>query len=192
MPQGFDSSVAIAAACAGDESAAAELVEHWHPLVARLVRGYRARSHSDEDLIQEVFMRVFTKLHTYRPRPDIPPEHWLSRLTVNTCRNLLRTESRRPRLGQLSDEATGWLEHLATGREPPVDDALAAQELIDHLFQALQPRDRLLLTLLDRDDHSVKEVAALTGMGQSAVKVRAFRARRKLRTLAEQLREDGR
>lgn len=192
MPEGFDSSAAIAAACAGDESAAAALLEHWHPLVARLVRAYRSRSIGHEDLIQEVLMRAFTKLHTYRHRPGTPPEHWLCRLAGNTCRNVLRDESRRPRLAQLSEDAVGLLDHLATGREPPVDDALAARELVEQLLDALPPRDRAILTLIDREGRSVKEVATLTGMGQSAVKVRAFRARRKLRAVAEALREDGR
>ena len=70
--------------------------------------------------------------------------------------------------------------------------AHAARELVDHLLDQLGPQDRLVLTLLDRDGHSVKEVAALTGRGLSAVKVRAFRARRKLRAVAADLREDGR
>ena len=79
-----------------DPDAARELVEHCHDLVWKLVRAHRSRSIPDEDLVQEVFLKVFSRLDRYEPRDGIPFEHWLSRLAVRTCLDALRTDRRRP------------------------------------------------------------------------------------------------
>ena len=56
----------------------------------------------------------------------------------------------------------------------------------------LPPKDRLVISLLDLEEKSVKEIGELTGWSHSLVKVRAFRARRKLRKLAEAFKESER
>ena len=56
-----------------------ELVEHCQALVWKLVRAHRSRSIPDEDLVQEVFLKLFSRLDRYEPRDGIPFEHWLSR-----------------------------------------------------------------------------------------------------------------
>jgi RNA polymerase sigma-70 factor (ECF subfamily) len=74
------------------------------------------------------------------------------------------------------------LESLATDTDErhPVDE-LAARELVGKLLATLAPRDRLLLTLLHLEGRSVEEVKALTGWNGTLIRVRAFRARQKLR-----------
>jgi DNA-directed RNA polymerase specialized sigma subunit len=62
-----------------DPGASRELVEHYQPLVWKLVRAHRSRSIPDEDLVREVFMKLFSRLDRYEPRDGIPFEHWLSR-----------------------------------------------------------------------------------------------------------------
>ena len=171
-----------------DPGASRELVEHCQALVWKLVRAHRSRSIPDEDLAQEVFLKLFSRLDRYEPRDGIPFEHWLSRLAVRTCLDALRTERRRPQPADppLSEAAGEWLETLRRDdASPPIDEVLAARELVDALLARLPPKDRLVLTLLDMEERSVAEVSAITGWSRTLVKVRAFRARRRLRAVVE-------
>jgi RNA polymerase sigma-70 factor, ECF subfamily len=171
-----------------DPDASRELVEHCQALVWKLVRAHRSRAIPDEDLAQEVFLKLFSRLDRYEPRDGIPFEHWLSRLAVRTCLDALRTERRRPQPADppLSEAAGDWLETLRRdSASPPIDEVLAARELVDALLARLPPKDRLVLTLLDMEERSVAEVSAVTGWSRTLVKVRAFRARRRLRAAVE-------
>jgi hypothetical protein len=67
------------------------------------------------------------------------------------------------------------------------DDALASRELLFKLLDQLKPDDRMVIQLLDLDQHSIAEVSQLTGWNGSLVKVRAFRARRKLQKIFTEL-----
>lgn len=176
----------------GDEAAARELVERVYPLVLRVVRGHRPRAVPEEDLAQEVLIKMFTRLDQYRQ--EVPFEHWVSRIALTTCLDHLRAQYRRPewRLADLSEEEARYLEECCaadTDVEAP-GDAMAARELAGKLLEHLNPKDRMVVTLLDLEGHSVAEVAALTGMNGTLIKVRAFRARRKLRRLMEQWRKE--
>ena len=178
----------------GDEEAARALVEHLYPLVIKLVRAHRPRRVAEEDLAQEVFMKMFTRLSQYEGRDGVPFEHWVSRVAVTTCLDALRAEMRRPewRWADLGDGEREWVEFF-TGEEPaPAPaDTMAAREAVERLLSFLAPDDRLVLTLLDLEERSVAEISALTGWGKSAVKVRAFRARQKLRKHARQMYQES-
>jgi RNA polymerase sigma factor (sigma-70 family) len=168
----------------GDPDVAAELVRRTHPWVSRWVRAYHSHSFSDEDLVQEVYLTMFARLDRYSPRDGVPFAHWLSRLTVNTCRDVLRAEVRRPRLTGLSVQAGEWLESLTSERDVDLAEARAARELVLVLLAQLPPDDRLVLALLDLQQLSVARIAELTGWSTTLVKVRAFRARLRLRAVA--------
>jgi RNA polymerase sigma-70 factor (ECF subfamily) len=178
---------------AGDDDAARALVEHFYPKVIRIVRSHLPRRTLEEDLAQEVFLKMFVRLGQYEARDGKPFEHWLARLAVRTCLDALRSERRRPewRFGDLPLLEGGerdWLDYLSApepGDAPT--DAFAARELVEKLLSLLSADDRLILTLLDLEQRSVSEICAVTGWNASRVKVRAFRARRKLRQHLEQL-----
>lgn len=176
----------------GDRDAAHELVQRTQPLVLKLVRAHRSRQHVEQDLVQEVYLTVFAKLDRYRPRAGVPFEHWLARVAVHTCRDVLRAERRRPADGALSAQAGEWLASLRDEREAPAGSELAARELVERLLAELRPDDRLVLTWLDLEQRSVPEVARLTGWSRTLVKVRAFRARRRLRAVAERFSQEER
>ncbi|MCC7014156.1 MAG: sigma-70 family RNA polymerase sigma factor [Planctomycetes bacterium] len=179
---------------AGDDSAGQAVCERHHQLVARIVAAYRPRAWTREDLEQEVFVTMFTRSASYAPRAGVPFAHWLSRLAVNVCRDCLRSEARRPESVELSrtgQRALTWLERGAGSAEPDAElDAAAAREVVELLMSELAPAERLVLSLLDIEGQSVAEVACCTGWSKSLVKVRAFRARRRLRAIAER-RERG-
>jgi RNA polymerase sigma-70 factor (ECF subfamily) len=173
---------------AGDSEAQRKLVEVLYPLVAKVVRAYVPRGGEAEDWIQEVFLRVFTGLAQYRGQA--PVEHWVARIAVNTCLDQLRARKRRPVVlwTDLTEKERSLLStSLAT--EPAVDvaEALAARELVGKLLDGLSPEDRVVLQMLDLEERSVAEVATLLGWSKVGVKVRAFRARRKLRKRLQQL-----
>src|SRR5262249_5063916 len=163
------------------------LVRQCEPLVRRLVRAHRPRAVLEDDLVQEVFLAVFTRLDRYQAREGIPFEHWLSRLTINLCRDALRSERRRSPLPSLSSGALEWIESLVADPAPAVDDVLGARAAVEALLAELPPEDRLLLTLLSLEERSLEEVSALTGRNRTVLKVRAFRARRRLQETARRL-----
>lgn len=174
----------------GESSAAEALVRRFEPQVRRLVRAHRPRAIPEDDLVQDVFLAVFTRLDRYQEQEGIPFEHWLSRLTINLCRDALRSERRRP-APSLSREALQWIGSLVADPSPPMDEVLAARSAVEALLCLLPPDDRLLLTLLSIEERSLEEVAALTGRNRTVLKVRAFRARRRLREAALRLLSPG-
>ena len=171
-----------------DPEAAQALVRDLFPLVMRIVRGHLPRRMDPEDLAQIVFVKVFQKIEQFNG--DAPFPHWVSRIAVNTCLNELRAEKARPELrwADLGEEQAEALERvIERSNETPVDEQLATRDLADRLLETLPPRDRLILTLLDLEERTVAETAAMTGSPEAVVKVRAFRARRKLRKELERL-----
>src|SRR3954463_3381616 len=171
-----------------DQGAARELVDHLYPLVIRIVRAHLPRRVAEEDLAQEVFMKMFTRLGQYQGAVPFP--HWVSRIAVTTCIDHLRAQKRRPefRWADLSENEAEGLDAVMTNEnEVPANDALAASELVHKLLGQLKPDDHLVIRLLDLEEKTIAEIAGLTGWNQSLIKVRAFRARRKLQKLFQEL-----
>lgn len=188
----FDSARCLERVRQHDQDAAVALVEALYPLVIRIVRSHCPERSDEEDLAQEIFLKLFSRLDQYEARAGIPLEHWVSRLAVRTCFDALRAKGRRPevRMGDLSEEQRAWLEFMTAEESAPSDStAASALELVGRLLSQLPPEDRLVISLLDLEERSVKEIAAITGWSVSLVKVRAFRARRKLRKLAAVIKE---
>lgn len=174
----------------GHEDAARDLVSHLHPLVMTIARAHLTSRQSEDDLAQEIFSRVFERLDQYQPRTGIPFAHWVSRLAVRVCLDVHRAERRRPevRHSDLSEQELAWLDFLV-GEEPasPPGETTSARELVERLLAELAPADRLVIALLDLQEKSIAEVSALTGWSSVLVRVRAFRARSRLRRLAHTL-----
>lgn len=176
-----------------DQQAARDLVEHLYPQVIRIVRAHLPRRVAEEDIAQEVFLKMFTRLDQYQGAVPFP--HWVSRIAVTTCIDHLRAQKRRPELrwADLSEAETDVLDAVLTNsREVAANDALAAHELVHRLLGELKPDDQLVIRLLDLEQKTIAEIAALTGWNQSLIKVRAFRARRKLQKLFEALKRKER
>lgn len=177
----------------GNEDAARELMERLYPLVLKLVRAYLPRRASEEDLVQTVFMKVFANLGQYSGQ--VPVEHWVSRITVNTCLNEIKAQKIRPewRWADLSEEEQFVVEALsATEDEGSAISGESAKELLKRLMGTLAPRDRLVIQLLHLEERSVAEIRKITGWNTAVIKVRAFRARKKLKTVLAQLEKEGR
>ena len=177
-----DASALVKAALQHDDEAARELVRQLYPLVAKLVRAYRFRRTSEEDLTQMIFIKVFQKLSQFSGK--VPLEHWVSRIAVNTCLNQIESEKVRPELRQadLSEEEQAVVENLAVSSEELAPDKrFASRQLVEHLLAALKPAERLVIDLLYLQGRSVAEIKKMTGWSEPLVKVRAFRARNKMK-----------
>ena len=186
--ESWDANACVARVRQGDESAARELLARLHPLVLKLVRAHRPRRTDEEDLVQTVFMKVFTKMDQFSGA--VPLEHWVSRIAVNTCLKAMRYERVRPeiRLSDLTEEEEQVVQRLASTQDdlPETVDAMS-RELLDRLLAMLSAEDRLVVTLLNLEQKTVAQVRQVTGWSTPLVKVRAFRARQKMKRLLEQL-----
>lgn len=184
----WDANACVGKARQGDESAAREILARLHPLVLKLVRAHRSRRVDEEDLVQTVFMKVFAKLDQFSG--TVPIEHWVSRIAVNTCFKVLQHERVRPeiRLADLTEAEARVVECLTGNQdELPESADVFSRELLDRLLGGLSAKDRLVVTLLNLEQRSVAEVCQVTGWSRPRVKVRAFRARQKMKGLLERL-----
>ncbi len=166
----------------GDEEAVRELMRHLHPLVMKIVRSHRPRRMDEEDLAQMIYAKVFTRMDQYEGK--VPFGHWVSRVAVNTCLSALKAESIRPewRFADLGEEEQVVVENLAcTSEEMDASEQAGSAELVAKLMETLSPEDRLVLHALHLEGRSVAEIQKMTGWSGALVKVRAFRARHKLR-----------
>lgn len=188
----LDAAALVAAARQHDESAAREIVRRLYPLVLKLVRAHRPRRAAEEDLCQMILIKVFQKLDQFSG--NVPLEHWVSRIAINTCLNQIQAERVRPeiRRADLSEEEVAVVDNLAVSAEElRPDRSYAARDLVERLLAGLKPAERLIIDLLYLQDRSVAEIQALTGWGASLVKVRAFRARQKLQRQLDQFTAEG-
>jgi RNA polymerase sigma-70 factor (ECF subfamily) len=174
----------------GEAGAAERLVEILYPVVIRIVRNHLPRGLDEEDLAQEVFLKLFAKLETFRG--DQPMEHWVARITRNLCFDHLRKQRRRRELrcADLTEEEEQMLE-VILAEEPfhrgRPDGLESCGELLAKLFCTLRPEEERVLRMLDLEGLPVKEIAAVLNWGESRIKVTAFRARRKLQEVLRQL-----
>lgn len=175
----------------GDDSAFAEIVRRYSPRVFSFAsRFFRQRSQV-EDAAQEVFLKAFTELGSFEGRGSM--EGWLTRITTNTCLNILRSLKRRPELrsSDLNEDEQEWLDNkmarLAGERHRSDEHGLVAADLAEKVLTTLPTEDQMVLTMIDGEEATVKEVVEATGWSESKVKVKAFRARKKMREAIEKL-----
>ena len=163
-----------------DPIAAEELIHRIYPLVLRIVRRNLARRDSEEDVLQEILVKVLSSLASFKDRA--PFEHWVSRIAINACLNRLRAERVRPewRWADLPEAQAEALDAVVCGKRLSPDDELSLRDVVNHLLENLAPTDRLIVRLMEIEGLSVKEICARTGWSGTFVRVRAFRARQKL------------
>ena len=174
----------LARAAAGEAAAFDVLVGRWNNRVFRLALRFFRRPEDAEEIVQEVFLKLYRAAAGYRS--EAPFEHWLLKIATRTCVDRLRDRHRRPEsvLADVTPDAGAWLDAALTGAALEAQQAEAARTLAADLLATLPPKDRMVLVLLDLEGLSAREAAAATGSTRAAVKVRAFRARRALRRLA--------
>jgi RNA polymerase sigma-70 factor (ECF subfamily) len=185
---GFDMEACLEGVRRQDERAAAEFVQELYPLVLKLVRSHLPRRASEEDLCQVVFIKILQNIGQYSGKAPIA--HWVSRIAINTCLNALKAESVRPELrwSDLSEEQATLLEAVVSNNEEldPANGA-AARDLVEQMLEGLKPTDRLIVRMLHLEGYSMDDIKEATGWNIATIKVRAFRARQKLKGIYNDL-----
>ena len=177
----------IAAVLKGDAASFEPLIVKYQPRVFATARRYARRESEVEDIVQEIFLKAFNKLKSFRG--EAPFEHWLMRLAVRTCYDFLRghQRNRETAFTELTEPETEWLDRFVVQPNDADENASAARALVDKILEQLSPPARLVITLLEIEERSVKEIAALTGWSVPLVKVRAFRARAEMRKIVAKM-----
>jgi RNA polymerase sigma-70 factor (ECF subfamily) len=180
----------IAAVLAGDAASFEPLVARYSSRVFATARRYARRESEIEDITQEVWLKAFDKLKSFRG--EAPFEHWLMRLAVRTCYDFLRghQRNRESSFSEISEPEDDWLDRFVADPSSAAEDADAAKLLVDRLLEKLSPPARLVIQLLEIEDRSVKEIAEITGWSVPLVKVRAFRARGEMRKILARMTRD--
>ena len=176
----------IAKVLSGQSASFEPLVVKYQPRVFALARRYARRETEVEDIVQTVFLKTFSKLSSYKG--TAPFEHWLMRTATYTCYDFLRKHQRNREwnASDLSDEENDWFENLGEESHAHTNQE-AARALVDKLLDELKPDDRHIITLLELDRKSIHEIADLTGLSESNVKVKAHRAREKMRKALDRI-----
>jgi RNA polymerase sigma-70 factor (ECF subfamily) len=163
----------------------AELVRRHQSRVFAILHRYERDAHNVEDLAQETFLKAWRALGQFDGRA--PFEHWLSRIAARVALDHLRKEKRRQNeigLPELGDDALDW---LRSDDEKSELEARSAAELLELAMRELSPADRMVITMQELEGRSVKEIAVALGASGVAVRVRAMRARSKLRQALEKI-----
>lgn len=161
----------IVRAQAGDPAAQEDLIRQFSPLVFRLISRYFRNREDVEDIAQDVFLKVFARIDQVRPDENFPG--WLARVTVNACYDELR-KTRRRKVAFETYGPSGVAEPTVMPTEP--EEFGKARRALE----ALDPKLRIPLMLKEVEEMSVEEIAKTMGITQTNVKVRLFRARKKL------------
>ena len=177
----------IAAIRGGDTARFEELIRRYQPRLFATARRYARREDEVQDIVQEIFLKTFSKLDTWRG--DAPFEHWLMRTAVHTCYDFLRRHrrNREHNSTDLSTEEADWLTRYAAAPQETETDAEAARSLVRKVLEKMSPSGRLIITLLEIEDRSVREISELTGWSGPLVKVRAFRARAEMKKILQRM-----
>jgi RNA polymerase sigma-70 factor (ECF subfamily) len=174
----------------GSEAAAEEIIQHLYPVISKIVRTHLPRRDDEKDLIQEILMKTFAKLHQYKG--DAPLSHWVSRLALTTCLDRLRAQKIRPEVRHADltpDEVDAFNAAWLTGSSPDSTKAIAARDLVDRILSNLSPEDRSLVLMVDLEGRSLQEISETTGWTVSKIKMRLFRIRPQLRQMIQRLEE---
>jgi RNA polymerase sigma-70 factor (ECF subfamily) len=169
----FDRELVVRAK-AGDRSACEAIVQQFSPMVFRLISRFFRTREDVEDLAQDVFLKVFARIDQVRPDENFPG--WLARVAVNTCYDELR-KARRRKVAMETYGPDMTTEPSVAPREP---DSFGKARLA---VQQLDPKLRIPLLLKEVEEMSVEEIARIMGLTQTNVKVRLFRARKKLQSI---------
>ncbi|MBS0660212.1 MAG: sigma-70 family RNA polymerase sigma factor [Verrucomicrobia bacterium] len=179
-----DDTALVRAVQGGDADAFSELVRRYKSRVFGIASRFARGLHELEDLAQDIFLRAFRKIGAFRS--EAPFEHWLSTVAVRRCYDHLRRTKH-----ERTEESLEAIEFAAADDEP--ERRRAAREAHEVVHRALQrlPADmRLVLTLLELEDRSVREIASLTGWSEGNVKTRALRARARLKEILQAQRHE--
>src|SRR6266446_122063 len=166
----------------GDKVAFETLVERHQHRVFAVARGILKRQEDVEDIAQQVFVKAYFSLKRFDQRAAFST--WLYKITVNECWDLLRKRKARPLVYESDFSEEQSRQYSATEREaakgPDTGDRMAMRQQLEAMLSQLDKRDRAMLILKEVQGFSVEEIADSMGLNANTVKVRLFRARKRI------------
>jgi RNA polymerase sigma-70 factor (ECF subfamily) len=166
----------------GDKVAFETLVQRHQHRVFAVARGILKRQEDVEDIAQQVFVKAYFSLKRFDQRAAFST--WLYKITVNECWDLLRKRKARPLVYEADFSEEQSRQYTAPEREaskaPDASDRMALREQLENMLSQLDKRDRAMLVLKEVEGFSVEEIAESMGLNANTVKVRLFRARRRI------------
>ena len=166
----------------GDKVAFETLVQRHRHRVFAVARGILKRQEDVEDIAQQVFVKAYFSLKRFDQRAAFST--WLYKITVNECWDLLRKRKARPLVYEADFSEEQSRQYTAPEREaskaPDASDRMALREQLEKMLGQLDKRDRAMLVLKEVEGFSVEEIAESMGLNANTVKVRLFRARRRI------------
>jgi RNA polymerase sigma-70 factor (ECF subfamily) len=169
----------VSAACAGDDRAFSRLVVRHKRRVFGLAARFTRNGFELDDICQDVFLKAYENLSSFRN--EAPFEHWLIKIAVRVCHDALRRRKREQNYTHLDEYALEVRDIAGEAR----DEARLAREMLESALARLKPDERLVITLLELEQLTVREIAAATGWSEANVKVRGYRARQALKRVLE-------
>jgi len=170
----------VKATCAGDDGAFAQLVGRHKRRVFGLAARFTRSNAELDDICQDVFIKAYENLSSFRN--EAPFEHWLIKIAVRVCHDALRRRKKEQNYTYLDEHALDVRDFAGEAR----NEARQAREVLRFALARLKPDERLVITLLELEQLSVREIAAATGWSESNVKVRGYRARQALKRVLEE------
>jgi RNA polymerase sigma-70 factor, ECF subfamily len=167
----------IQACLEGNDEAYRILVQRYEQQIVRLMWRFTRDRAECEQLVQDVFVDAYFSLKNYRGQG--PFLHWLSIIATRVSYRFWKNRDRARKFISLEDFDT-----VAKTNTDSIDAAQAA-EVLHTLLTRLHPDDRLVLTLMYFEDCSIEEIARRMSWTKAGTKMRAMRARVKLKKIAE-------
>jgi RNA polymerase sigma-70 factor, ECF subfamily len=185
------------AIAAGNDHAARELfsqiVSRQQRRASRIAWHYLRDAADADEAVQDAFVKAYTHIASFQT--NLSFEVWLTRILINGCLDRQKARTRRSRwMLPVTDAGRRDQDTIDRATRPSdrsPEDLLLAREWRDQLIAAvrrLPGRQRLVFMLCHYADHSTRDVAEMTGLNESTVRVHLFRAVRKLRTALEEQR----
>jgi len=166
----------------GDKNAFELLVQRHQHRVFAVARGILKRQEDVEDIAQQVFVKAYFSLKRFDQRAAFST--WLYKITVNECWDLLRKRKARPLVYEADFSEEQLKQYSASEQRanngPDTSERMAMRQRLDSMLAQLDERDRAMLILKEVEGFSVEEIADSLGLNANTVKVRLFRARRRV------------
>lgn len=171
----------------GNMTAFEELVSKYDRKVLALALRYVKNNDDAKDIYQEVFLRVFKGIKSFRFKSEFST--WLFRITTNVCLSYKDKQKRQRALsidenyGSDDDEESGMKLQISAAEPSPEDDAKNS-EIIDRVSDAvneLSPQQKMVFTMKHYDGYKIREIADIMNCTEGTIKKYLFTAVRKLR-----------
>jgi RNA polymerase sigma-70 factor (ECF subfamily) len=183
-----DDASLIPRAAAGDRAAFRALVERHRTMVYRVALQYSGNHHDADDIAQEVFLKVFRSLGSFRQ--DAQFTSWLYRVAMNACIDHARRVAPALAASATDGEDENRLEALPADAPGPDDHAYAGElgVLLRDAIERLPPRQRLIFTMRHFEQLKLTEIAEALGLAEGTVKRQLHAAVHRLRSTLRGLR----